>query len=227
MKIVVVNNYKEPNQTEKAVQNIEKCAGQSVEKIDYKEPDLRSRVIESGPDLVILTGSSALLSKPRTRELFQPEMDLIRKAKFPILGICYGHQIIGSAFDTPMRDLGRMLRGYEKVSVVRKHPLFDGLPTDLVVAESHRQELTKVPDEFQHLAQSRTSKVEAIAHRSKPIYGVQFHPERSNDDHPHGRIIIQNLMKQIRDSNSISSVEQSGNRAPSPETRWRDMGWRT
>ena len=198
MKIVVVNNYKEPRQTEKAIQNIEKSIGQSVEKIDYKEPDLYSGVVGSGPDLIILTGSSSLLSKPRTGELFQPEMDLVRKAKFPILGICYGHQIIGSAFGAPMRDLGQMLRGYQKVSIIRKHPLFDGLPPDLVVAESHRQELTKVPDEFQHLAQSTTSKVEAIVHRSRPIYGVQFHPERSNEDHPHGRIIIQNLLKQIR-----------------------------
>jgi GMP synthase (glutamine-hydrolysing) len=198
LKIVVVNNYKEQNQTERAVLNIEKSTEQAVQKIDYMEPDLHSRVVDAGPDLVILTGSSALLSKPRTRELFQPEIDLVRKAKFPILGICYGHQIIGLAFGTPMRDLGQMLRGYEKVNVLRKHPLFDGLPSDLVVAESHRQELTKVPDEFQHLAQSTTSKVEAIVHRSRPIYGVQFHPERSNDDHPHGRIIIQNLLKQIR-----------------------------
>ena len=194
-----MNNYKEPNQTDRAVLNIEKCTGQPVEKIDYKEPDLYSKVVESGPDLVVLTGSSALLSKPRTRDLFQPEMDLVRKAKFPILGICYGHQIIGSAFGAPMRDLGQMLRGYEKVSILLKHPLFDGLPSDMVVAESHRQELTKVPDEFQLLARSTTSNVEAIAHRSKPIYGVQFHPERSNDDYPHGRVIIQNLLNHIRE----------------------------
>lgn len=193
-----MNNYKETGQIERAVQNIERCTGQSTEKIDYNEPDLQTRVVESGPDLVILTGSSSLLSKPRTRERFQPEMDLVRKAGFPVLGICYGHQIIGSAFNAPMRDLGQMLRRYEKVSTIKKHPLFDGLPSDLVVAESHRQELTRVPDEFQHLAQSTTSKVEAMVHRSKPIYGVQFHPERSNNEHPHGRMILQNLLKLIR-----------------------------
>jgi len=198
LKIVVVNNYKEPSQTDRAVLNIEKCIGQSIEKMDYKERDLPSKIVESEPDLVILTGSSALLSKPRTRELFQPEIDLVRSAKFPVLGICYGHQIIGSAFDAPMRDLGQTFRGYEKVSVVKKHPLFDGLPSDLVVSESHRQELTKVPNEFQHLAQSTTSKVEAMVHRSRPIYGLQFHPERSNDEHPDGRMILQNLLKQIR-----------------------------
>ncbi|TMI22901.1 hypothetical protein E6H31_00665 [Candidatus Bathyarchaeota archaeon] len=200
MKIVVVNNYKELNRAERAVQNIEKCTGQTVEKIDYKEPDLQTRVAESGPDLVILTGSSALLSKPRTRELFQPEIDLVREAKSPILGICYGHQIIGSAFGVPMRDLGQMLHAYEKVSIVKKHPIFGGLPSDLVVAESHRQELTKVPEGFQHLAQSTTCRVEAMVHRSKLIYGLQFHPERSTDEHPHGRIILQNLVKQIRGS---------------------------
>jgi len=197
LKIVVVNNYKEPRQIDRAAQNIERCTGQSIEKIDFNEPELHTRVTESEPDLVILTGSSALLSKPRTWERFQPEMDLVRKAKFPVLGICYGHQIIGSAFNAPMRDLGQMLRGYEKVSVIKKHPLFDGLPSDLVVAESHRQELTKVPDGFQLLAQSTTSKVEAMVHWSKPIYGVQFHPERSNEDHLHGRMILQNLLKQI------------------------------
>jgi GMP synthase (glutamine-hydrolysing) len=198
LKIVVVNNYMKLDQAERTIQSIEKITGSNVEEIDFGAPDLHTRVVEYRPDLVILTGSSALLSKQRTRELFQPEMDLVRSAKFPILGICYGHQIIGTAFGTSMRDLGQMQRGYEKISIVQKHPLFDGLPSDLVVAESHRQELTEVPDEFQHLARSTTSKVEAIAHRTKRIYGVQFHPERSNDDHPHGRMILQNLLKLIR-----------------------------
>ena len=195
MKIIVVNNYKDRAQTEKAVRNIERCTGQPTSTIDFKEVDLQKKVFEQDPDLVILTGSSALLSKPETRELFQPEMALVRESKFPVLGICYGHQIIGSAFGSTMRDLGQMLRRYDRVTVVKKHPIFDGLPANLLVAESHRQELNKVPDEFVHLAKSTTSKVEAMAHLSRPIYGVQFHPERSDDEHPHGRILLQNILK--------------------------------
>jgi GMP synthase (glutamine-hydrolysing) len=198
LKIVVVNNYKQSEQFERSVQNIERCTGHPVEKINFDDPNLQKKVEGSNPNLVILTGSSALISKPRTRELFQPEMRLVREAQFPILGICYGHQIIGSAYDVPMRDLGPMLRRFEEVSVVRNHPLFDGLPTDLVVAESHRQELARIPDEFQLLAHSRTSKVEAMVHGSRPIFGVQFHPERSDDEHPHGRMVLQNLMRLIR-----------------------------
>ena len=197
MKIVVVNNYKDPKQTEKAVQNIEESLGQKTSTIDYKEPDLQDRVAEKDPDLVILTGSSALLSKPETRKLFQPEMTLVRESSFPILGICYGHQIIGSAFGSPMRDLGQMLRRYDHVTVVKKHPLFEGLPANLMVAESHRQELTSVPDEFDHVAKSTATKIEAMVHRTRPIYGVQFHPERSSAEHPHGKTILQNLLKMI------------------------------
>ena len=194
---MVVNNYKDPKQTATAIQNIEKCTGQKTSTIGYKEPDLQEKLSRQGPDLVILTGSSALLSKPETRKLFQPEMTLVRESSVPILGICYGHQIIGSAFGSPLRDMGQMLRRYDQVTVVKKHPLFEGLPSNLVVAESHRQELTGVPEEFEHLAKSATSKVEAIVQRTKPIFGVQFHPERSSVEHSHGRIILQNLVKLI------------------------------
>ena len=194
---MVVNNYKDPKQTEKAVQNIEKCTGQKTSTIDFRDPGLRDIVAEKDPDLVVLTGSSALLSKPETRERFQPEMNLVKESTYPILGICYGHQIIGSAFGSSMRDLGQMQRRYDQVTVVKKHPLFGGLPSTLIVAESHRQEITRVPDDFEHLAQSATSRVEAMVHRTRPIYGVQFHPERSGAEHPHGRVILQNLLKLI------------------------------
>jgi len=193
-----VNNYKQEEQIERTKQNIERSIQQETQRIDFHAPDLQKRVTESDPDLVILTGSSALLSKPATRKLFEAEMDLVRNASFPIIGICYGHQIIGSAFDAPMRDLGQMFRSYEQVRVVRDHPLFDGLPSEIMVAESHRQEVTRVPSGFHHLAQSSTSRVEAMAHKSKPIYGVQFHPERSSDEHPHGRMILQNVLKLVR-----------------------------
>lgn len=192
-----MNNYKDLVQTEKAVQSIERCTGQSTRTLDFKDPELQKKVSAQDPDLVILTGSSALLSKPQTRELFQSEMSLVRESSFPILGICYGHQIIGSAFGSPMRDLGQMVRRFDKVTLTKRHQLFDGLPTSLLVAESHRQELTRVPDEFEHLARSETSKIEAMVHRSKPIWGVQFHPERSSDEHPHGKIILRNLLELV------------------------------
>jgi len=63
------------------------------------------------------------------------------------------------------------------------------------VSESHRQILDSVPKEFRNLAESATSPVEAIVHKSRPIYGVQFHPERTDEKHPHGRTILRNFLK--------------------------------
>jgi GMP synthase (glutamine-hydrolysing) len=136
-----------------------------------------------------------MLSKADTRIVFQPEMGLVRKLDRPFLGICFGHQLIGAAYGSEVVDLGHNIREFKEVKLVGNDPLFDGLPSSIRVSESHRQALTRVPEGFRHLAESATSQVEAIGHHTRPIYGLQFHPERSDDKHPHGRTIIQNFLR--------------------------------
>jgi len=144
---------------------------------------------------VILTGSNFMLSKPDTRMVFQPEMDLVRETDLALLGICFGHQLIGAAYGSQVVDLGQNVRAFKDVKLLRSDPLLDGLPGSIRVSESHRQALTRVPEGFRHLAESATSQVEAICHQNRLLYGVQFHPERSDEKHPHGRIILQNFLK--------------------------------
>lgn len=168
---------------------------QRPEMLDYKTSHLADSVLEKDPDIVILTGSNFMLSKSDTRMVFQPEMDLVRKIDRPFLGICFGHQLIGAAYGSEVVDLGHNIREFKDVKLLGSDPLFDGLPSSIRVSESHRQALTSVPEGFRHLAESATSQVEAIAHETRPIYGVQFHPERSDDKHPHGRMILQNFLK--------------------------------
>ena len=163
--------------------------------IDYKTTDLQDVVLQGGPDAVILTGSNFMLSKPDTRMVFQPEIDLVKKLDMPFLGICFGHQLIGAAYGSQVVDLGHTIREFKEIKLLGNDPIFDGLPSLIRVSESHRQALTYVPDGFRHLAQSATSKVEAIGHQTRPLYGLQFHPERSDEKHPHGRTIIQNFLK--------------------------------
>ena len=163
--------------------------------LDYTTPRLHDIVLEKNPDLAILTGSNFMLSKPDTRMVFQPEMDLVRNLDRPFLGICFGHQLIGSAYGSEVVDLGHNIREFKEVKLVGNDPLFDGLPGSIRVSESHRQALTRVPEGFRHLAESATSQVEAIGHQTRPIYGLQFHPERSDDKHPQGRTIIQNFLR--------------------------------
>ena len=200
MKIVVVNNYKEDEKAKQALSNLTRCTNQPVEMLDYKTKNLTDAVKDRSPDLVILTGSNYMLSKSDTRTVFQQEIDLVRKLDLPFLGICFGHQLIGSAHGITVRDLGETVRAFKDVQLIDRDPIFEGLPSTIRVSESHRQALADVPDGFRHLAESRTSRVEAIAHRTRPVYGVQFHPERSDDKNPHGRTIIQNFVSLVAKS---------------------------
>ena len=195
MKILVINNYKEPEKAKQALHNITLCTGQQPEMLDHNATRLHEAVLQKDPDVVILTGSNFMLSKPDTRIVFQPETDLVRQTDLPFLGICFGHQLIGAAYGSQVVDLGHNIREFKEVKLLRKDPLFDGLPGSIRVSESHRQALTRVPEGFRHLAESATSQVETICHQKRPIYGVQFHPERADEKHPHGRIILQNFLK--------------------------------
>ncbi len=198
MRLVLVNNYKQAEKTQEAVRNLTRCTGETVQLVDRKTPDFATRVLEKDPDIVFLSGSTSLLTGPGTRKEFEAEMDLVRKAAFPILGICFGHQIIGTAFGAGMTDLGKMVKGFERVNILGGHPIFNGLSSSIEVAESHRQILDRVPDGFARLAESDTSQIEAMCHQTRPIFSFQFHPERADEARPHGRIIIQNLMHHVR-----------------------------
>lgn len=195
MKIVVVNNYKEEEKGKQALDNLTRCTGQQLEMVDYKTRQLTNVVADKKPDTVILTGSNFMLSKSDTQIVFREEMDLVKELAAPILGICFGHQLIGAAYGVKVRDLGRTVRALKDIKLVERDPVFDGLPDVIRVSESHRQAIANLPSEFRLLAESPTSRIESIVHKNRPIYGVQFHPERSDDKNPHGRTIIQNFLK--------------------------------
>ncbi len=200
MKIVVVSNYKEDEKANQALRNLTRCTGERPEMVDYRSRDLLDLVIRRSPDLAILTGSNFMLSKSDTQTVFQQEMDLVRKLDIPLLGICFGHQLIGVAYGTKVTDLGQTVRAFKEVKLLSEDPVFEGLPETIRVSESHRQALANVPKGFRHLAESSTSRVEAIAHETRPIYGLQFHPERSDDKNPHGQLILQNFMRVVAKS---------------------------
>ena len=193
-KIVLVNNYRDGEKGRKALSNIARCTDQTPMLVEHDTANLAELVTAMQPSLVLLSGSEFLLSKPGTKQRFKQEMELVSKADFPVLGICFGHQLIGTAFGTGMTDLGQMVRRFEDVNIVDHNPLFENLPSTISVAASHRQVLDRVPDGFARLAHSATSDIEAIGHKSLPIYGLQFHPERADDAHPHGQILLRNMV---------------------------------
>lgn len=103
--------------------------------------------------------------------------DYVKELDIPILGICLGHQIIAKVFggEVGRGDVG----GYaeNEVRILKEDELFAGFPEKITVWESHMDEVKTLPDDFELLATSEICEVEAMRHKNKPIYGVQWHPE--------------------------------------------------
>jgi GMP synthase (glutamine-hydrolysing) len=108
--------------------------------------------------------------------------EYIDKAGVPILGICAGHQFMathlgGKAGPSKVPEFGKMM-----VTVDDENEIFKGLPTEFVAWESHNDEVTEVPSGFIKLAHSDSCQIQAMKHTSKPLYGLQFHPEVEHTD---------------------------------------------
>lgn len=113
----------------------------------------------------------------------------------PLLGICYGAEIIVLALNGSLLRLERRIIGEEAVTIRKKNPLTD--KKTLRVFESHGYYIWRLPEEFSMVADSGSCRYELIAHNRKPIFGTQFHPEvgRVSSD---GREIIDNFVALTR-----------------------------
>merc|ERR1711939_618619 len=114
-----------------------------------------------------------------------PRVDpAVFEAGVPVLGICYGLQELGNFHGAQVETSDHREYGRAVISVV-KHPngsphmdkLFDGITEDMPVWMSHSDKLCSLPKDFSIIATTPSAPFAALAHNTKPIYGVQFHPE--------------------------------------------------
>lgn len=107
----------------------------------------------------------------------------------PMLGVCLGHQALGEAFGGRTVRAGRLMHG--KTGPVRHDGagLFEGIPSPFEVARYHSltTDPAALPDELEAVAWSEgpggLEEIQAIRHRTLPLWGVQFHPESLFSQH--------------------------------------------
>jgi GMP synthase (glutamine-hydrolysing) len=131
-------------------------------------------------DHIILSGSEdSILNE---RDYIDKEMELVRKAidkKIPTLGICFGHQLISRAMLGlhGVRKAKKPEIGWKQVTFHKKSPLTDGIQKEFFIFNSHFDEACNLTDEFEILASSEMSEVQAFQIKGAPVWGIQFHPE--------------------------------------------------
>ena len=113
----------------------------------------------------------------------------------PVLGICYGLQLMAKLLGGRVRPAERREYGHAVIRVLKKRDLFAGLPPRLQVWMSHGDQVTHVPRGFARVAETATAPVAAMAHPARRLYGLQFHPEVVHT--PKGKEILQNFLFRV------------------------------
>jgi GMP synthase (glutamine-hydrolysing) len=190
-RILLVDNYLVPGRAGELEKSLA-SNGASVTVIGSSEPTARGFNKFDG---VVLSGSPAMLSEEGAENQFSEEMEAIKRSQVPILGICFGHQLMGLAYGSKVIKAPRPTKRYVETEVLLKDALFSGLPRRISVYESHYELVDAVPREFLLLARSPTSPIAAMRHSRLPLFGVQFHPERNSPRKPNGDSFVGNFVR--------------------------------
>jgi len=127
-------------------------------------------------DALVLSGSDRSIKEALPWML--EEEELLRNAvdaRVPVLGICFGHQLLGEAFGAGIVTREKRI-GLFEVAVVGGDATFDGIGDVATVPEQHADQLAGIPEGFALIATSDYCPVQAVRHTTAPAYGMQFHP---------------------------------------------------
>ncbi len=172
MRLLMIDNY--DSFTYNLVQYLGEL-GAEVDVVRNDDADVDSLMARAGDGLVISPG-------PGTPDDAGVSVAAVRKfgaAGIPVLGVCLGHQSIGVAYGARIVRAGSIMHG--KISAVTHdgQGVFSGLPKRFEATRYHSLviEESSVPDILEISARTDDGEIMAVRHRSRPIEGVQFHPE--------------------------------------------------
>ncbi len=119
----------------------------------------------------------------------------ILELDIPVLGICYGHQLMAELAGGSVEKSGEAEYGKTQLQVTADSLLFRELPAEQQVWMSHRDQVTAAPEGFVCVATSDGAEVAAMEDRDRRMYGVQFHPEVVHT--PRGTEILKRFLYEV------------------------------
>jgi GMP synthase (glutamine-hydrolysing) len=150
------------------------------------------------PEGIILSGGPASVYAADAPQPAPAVLELLKTGTPPVLGICYGMNVLNRAFGGEVVRATRKEFGPADIRITRFDPLLALGGRSTRVWMSHGDQMTLIPDEFDTLAASDNSPYAAFRHRERPIYGLQFHPEVTHS--VDGREILKNFVTRVCDA---------------------------
>jgi GMP synthase (glutamine-hydrolysing) len=169
LKILIINNY---GQTCHLIHRSLRDMGMDAKLVS--NTSTVDDILKASPDGLVFSGGPTMDRAGNGEQLI--------KIDLPILGICLGHQLMAKAYGGELRT--GLYGGFAKIEieVLEEDDILKGMAPKTIVWASHQDEVAKMPDDFIRLAKSNICETEAMKHKSKPLYGVQWHPEVSHTE---------------------------------------------
>ena len=185
--IVVIDNY------DSFTYNLVHYIGEHEKDIQVIRNDEMSakEVLNLNPKKIIISPG------PCTPSEAGISIDLIKRSSAPLLGVCLGHQAIGAAFGGNVIKAPDIYHGKTSNVIHNKSGVFNGINSPYKVVRYHSLivEKSSLPNELLVTAtlEDNDEVIMALEHKTRPIYGVQFHPESIDTDN--GKKLIENFLK--------------------------------
>lgn len=153
-------------------------------------PEVAATELQNVKGIIISGGPSSVYDP--TAPLFP---DVLFRSEIPILGICYGHQVLAEKMGGRVEPGIHHEYGATEIQIVGQDTILQGIDDRTTVWMSHGDEVRSVPSGFQILAKSENCPVVAMANVQRKMFGIQFHPEVT--DTPCGSLVLDNFLFKV------------------------------
>lgn len=164
---------------------------QKVKSVIYPFNSSISKINELKPIGIILSGGPTSVYDSNSPQINEE----LFKLNIPILGICYGMQLIAQYYNGKVEPAENREYGKAKLEILNGSKIFKNVVNFSTVWMSHGDYITKIPEKFSVEGKSENSPVCAISNHNLNIYGLQFHPEVAHTEF--GKTIIKNFLFDI------------------------------
>jgi para-aminobenzoate synthetase len=166
--------------------------------------------------------------RPERRRDVGVSLDVLRRAELPVLGVCLGHQALAHVTGGAIDHAPKVMHGMLSEIHHDGRGLFAGVPQGFAAVRYHSLAVRAVPATLRVTAWTPDDVVMGLEHRSRPIWGVQFHPESISTEH--GGALLRNFrdLTHARARRSMPAARPAGRAPDGPRlhhrtlTTWRD-----
>ncbi len=183
-RVVIIDNF------DSFVYNIAQYMGElGAEVVVLRNRVSLAQVLEYNPERIVLSPGPG---HPRDSGV---TLEIIRSVDVPILGVCLGHQAIGQVFGADVVRADRPIHGKTSLIVHDEQGIFKDVPNPVRATRYHSLVIDEstISTELQVAARTDSGLIMAVRHKTRPIMGVQFHPESILTQD--GRTMLENFLE--------------------------------